>query len=67
MPYTLELEDLKNKSKEEIEIQIRYLSEENTDLRQKIRTGKQAENILQDNEARLVQLMNCYLNLKEEK
>jgi len=65
MNYTLELEDLKNKSKEEIEIQIRYLSEENTDLRQKIRTGKQAEEILKKNECRLIQLMNCYLGVGE--
>jgi ribosomal protein L29 len=65
MPYTLELEDLKNKSKEEIEVQICYLSEENTDLRQKIKTGKQAEEILKKNECRLIQLMDCYLGVGE--
>ena len=65
MNYTLELEDLKNKSKEEIEVQIRYLSEENTDLRNKVQTGEQAARILEKNEARLIELMDCYLGVGE--
>lgn len=67
MNYALQLENLKNKSKAEIENQIKYLSEENTELRQKIRTGKNAKEILEKNEVRLSQLMYCYLGLKEEK
>lgn len=66
MPYTLEIEDLMNKSKEEIEKELYYLTEENSDLRQKINAGKQAEKILTKNECRLVQLMDCYMDLKGE-
>ena len=66
MDYTLQYENLKNKSKAEIENQIKYLSEENADLRRMIREGKDAKEILKRNEVRLSELMKCYLGLKEE-
>lgn len=61
----LEYENIKNESKEEIEVQIRYLSEENTDLRSKMRAGKEAEEMLTKNEIRLIELMDAYLETGE--
>lgn len=66
MDYTLQLEDLKNKSKAEIEKEIKYLSEENAELRVNISLGKKSEEILAKNEIRIRELMECYLGLKEE-
>ena len=62
----LRYEDLKNKSKEEIEKELYYLAEENADLRQKIRAGEGAENTLEKNGVRLKKLMECYLEMKGE-
>ena len=64
MNYTLQYENLKNKSKAEIEKELYYLAEENADLRQKVRAGKNAEIILEKNECRLTELMDCYLGLE---
>lgn len=64
MPYKLEFEKLEEKSKEKIESEIRYLSEENAELRRKIREGRDAENILKNNETRIAQLMGCYLGIR---
>lgn len=66
MPYKLEFEKLEKKSKEKIESEIRYLSEENAELRRKIREGKDAESILENNEIRIAQLMGCYLGIRGE-
>jgi hypothetical protein len=66
MPYTLEIEDLENKSKEEVEKEMKYISEENEELRREIRTGERSKLRLEKNETRLVQLMKCYLGMKGE-
>ncbi|HLS53926.1 MAG TPA: hypothetical protein VK031_08130 [Tissierellaceae bacterium] len=66
MPYKLKLEKLEESSKEKIESEIKYLSEENTELRRTIREGRDARKVLEKNEVRMKELMECYLGLKEE-
>lgn len=65
MVYMLEIERLENKSKKEIEKEIKYISEDNEELRREVEVGKQAECELKKNEHRLVQLMQCYLKKGE--
>lgn len=56
MDYTLE----------KIESEIKYLSEENAELRRTIREGRDARKVLEKNEVRMKELMECYLGLKGE-
>jgi len=66
MPYKLKLEKLEESSKEKIESEIKYLSEENAELRRASREGRDARKVLEKNEVRMKELMECYLGLKEE-
>lgn len=54
------------KAKEDIEKELYYITEENRQLRKKVREGQAAEEKLFKNERRILELMTCYLGMKRE-
>lgn len=61
-----QIEEAKERTKEDIEKELYYITEENRQLRRKIRTGLVAEEKLSKNERRILELMTCYLGMKKE-
>lgn len=61
-----QIEEAKERTKEDIEKELYYITEENRQLRREIRTGLVAEEKLSKNERRILELMTCYLGMKRE-
>ena len=61
-----QIEEAKERTKEDIEKELYYITEENRQLRKKVREGRAAEEKLSKNERRILELMTCYLGMKRE-
>ena len=61
-----QIEEAKERTKEDIEKELYYITEENRQLRKKVREGQAAEEKLSKNERRILELMTCYLGMKKE-
>mgnify|MGYP001363702939 CR=1 FL=1 len=61
-----QIEEAKERTKEDIEKELYYITEENRQLRKKVREGQAAEEKLSKNERRVMELMTCCLGMKRE-
>ncbi len=65
--YEKLLKELEEQSRIELERELKYLTEQNEELRREVKTGLQAKKQLDKNTNKIAKIAECYTFLQEQK